>query len=33
MAAHAILRANGVAIGKKDYVPHMFAHVRQPAAG
>lgn len=32
MAAYAILRAHGVAIGKKDYVPHMFAYVRQPAA-
>ena len=28
MAAYAILRANGVAIGKADYVPHMFAYVR-----
>ncbi|QNM81816.1 DUF1993 domain-containing protein [Sphingomonas sabuli] len=33
LAAYAILRANGVAIGKKDYVRHMFAYVRQPAAG
>ena len=33
MAAYAILRANGVAIGKADYVPHMFAYLRQdPAA-
>ena len=33
MAAYAILRANGVAIGKADYVPHMFAFLRQdPAA-
>ncbi len=29
MAAYAILRAEGVAIGKADYVPHMFAYVRQ----
>lgn len=28
MAAYAILRANGVAIGKADYVPHMFAYLR-----
>ena len=28
LAAYAILRANGVAIGKADYVPHMFAYVR-----
>jgi hypothetical protein len=33
MAAYAILRANGVAIGKADYVPHMFAYLRPaPAA-
>ncbi len=33
MAAYAILRANGVAIGKADYVPHMFAYARRdPAA-
>jgi hypothetical protein len=31
MAAYAILRKEGVEIGKKDYVPHMFAYVR-PAA-
>ena len=31
MAAYAILRANGVAIGKADYVPHMFAYVRPGA--
>ena len=29
MAAYAILRANGVAIGKADYVPHMFAYLGQ----
>lgn len=28
MTAYAILRANGVALGKADYVPHMFAHAR-----
>lgn len=28
MTAYAILRANGVAIGKADYVPHMFAYLR-----
>ncbi|MDR7102074.1 DUF1993 domain-containing protein [Croceicoccus sp. BE223] len=28
MTAYAILRANGVALGKADYVPHMFVHVR-----
>ena len=28
MAAYAILRAEGVAIGKADYVPHMFAYLR-----
>jgi hypothetical protein len=31
MAAYAILRANGVEIGKADYVPHMFQYVRQEA--
>ena len=29
MAAYAILRANGVEIGKADYVPHMFAYLRR----
>ena len=29
MAAYAILRAHGVAIGKADYVPHMFDYVRR----
>ena len=28
MTAYAILRANGVAIGKADYVPHMFPYLR-----
>ena len=28
MAAYSILRANGVAIGKADYVPHMFGFLR-----
>lgn len=28
MAAYAILRAEGVALGKADYVAHMFAHLR-----
>jgi uncharacterized protein len=35
MAAYAILRKEGVEIGKKDYVPHMFAYLRagtMPAA-
>jgi hypothetical protein len=32
MAAYAILRKEGVEIGKADYIPHMFAFLR-PAAG
>jgi hypothetical protein len=28
LAAYAILRMAGVAIGKADYVPHMFGYVR-----
>lgn len=28
MAAYAILRKEGVEIGKRDYVPHMFAYLR-----
>jgi len=35
MAAYAILRNEGVAIGKADYVPHMFPYIRpgtMPAA-
>ncbi|HEY8592222.1 MAG TPA: DUF1993 domain-containing protein [Sphingomicrobium sp.] len=31
MAAYAILRKEGVEIGKADYVPHMFAYLRPPA--
>ncbi|WP_207388382.1 DUF1993 family protein [Lichenihabitans psoromatis] len=27
--AYAILRQQGVEIGKADYVPHMFAHIGQ----
>lgn len=36
MAAYAILRAEGVNLGKADYVAHMFAHLRpgtMPTAG
>ena len=32
MAAYAILRAQGVEIGKADYVPHMFAYLRETSA-
>ena len=32
MTAYAILRANGVALGKVDYVGYMLAHMRQPPA-
>ncbi len=32
MAAYAILRKDGVEIGKADYVPHMFAYLRAPPA-
>jgi hypothetical protein len=28
MAAYAILRAQGVALGKADYVAHLFPHIR-----
>ncbi|MCJ2073906.1 DUF1993 domain-containing protein [Methylobacterium sp. J-030] len=28
VSAYAILRSKGVAIGKADYVPHMFAYLR-----
>jgi hypothetical protein len=28
MAAYAILRKEGVEIGKADYVPHMFPYIR-----
>ena len=31
LAAYAILRQEGVKIGKADYVPHMFAYLRQPS--
>lgn len=30
MAAYAILRKEGIEIGKADYVPHMFAYLREP---
>jgi hypothetical protein len=29
MAAYAILRKEGVEVGKADYVPHMFAYLRE----
>ena len=32
VAAYAILRAQGVELGKADYVAHMFAFLRPPAA-
>jgi hypothetical protein len=32
MAAYAILRKEGVDLGKADYVPHMFAYLRQEPA-
>jgi hypothetical protein len=32
MTAYAILRKEGVEIGKADYVPHMFAYLRAPSA-
>lgn len=32
MAAYAILRREGLAIGKADYVGHMMKYLRQPAA-
>ena len=32
MAAYAILRKEGVEIGKADYVPHMFAYLREPGS-
>ncbi|HEX8415576.1 MAG TPA: DUF1993 domain-containing protein [Sphingomicrobium sp.] len=32
MAAYAILRKEGVEIGKADYVPHMFGYLRGEAA-
>jgi len=33
MTAYAILRKEGVEIGKADYVPHMFAYLRAAATG
>ncbi len=30
--AYAILRKEGLEIGKADFVPHMFRYIRQPAA-
>jgi hypothetical protein len=33
MTAYAILRANGVPLGKADYVGFMFRYLRQPPAG
>jgi hypothetical protein len=32
MAAYAILRKEGVDIGKRDYVPHMFPYLSGSAA-
>jgi hypothetical protein len=32
MAAYTILRAEGLAVGKADYVGHMFKYLKQPAA-
>jgi hypothetical protein len=32
MAAYAILRKEGIEIGKADYVPHMFAYLRPPGS-
>ena len=32
MAAYAILRKDGIEIGKADYVPHMFAYLREPGS-
>lgn len=32
VTAYNILRHNGVPLGKADYVQHMFAYLRQPAA-
>ena len=32
MASYAILRQEGVEIGKADYVPHMFAYLRGPVS-
>jgi hypothetical protein len=32
MAAYAVLRKEGIEIGKADYVPHMFAYLREPVS-
>jgi uncharacterized protein len=32
MGSYAILRQEGIEIGKADYVPHMFAYLRTPGA-
>jgi hypothetical protein len=32
MAAYAILRKEGIEVGKADYVPHMFAYLRDPGS-
>lgn len=32
VTAYAILRSRGIEIGKADYVPHMFNHLRSPTA-
>ena len=32
IAAYAIIRKEGVEIGKADYVPHMFAYLRPATA-
>ena len=31
MVAYAILRAQGIELGKADYVAHLFIYLRQPA--
>lgn len=33
VAAYAVLRAEGIELGKVDYASHMFAYLRPPAAG
>lgn len=33
MTAYAILRAQGIELGKADYVAHMFAYLRAPVSG
>ncbi len=32
MTAYAILRSQGVALGKADYIPHLLPHLRPPVA-